>query len=396
VAHIGLNSIELFTGAGGLSLGMSKAGFTHRAVVEKDDYCCDTIRQNQALQTPLVRDWPLYPLDVSEFPFSEFVDKVDVIAGGPPCQPFSLGGKHRGQRDSRNLFPAVFNAVRTVRPRAVLIENVKGLLRRKFADYVELITLQLSYPEIVQREGETWREHLKTLERYHTQGDKGGLRYNVVFRLLNASNYGVPQRRERVFFVAIRSDQNIAWSFPEATHSADGLLWDKWVTGDYWERHKITKRRRPKAPARSKNRIDRLRSEWLIGPESWRTVRDAISDLPAPQSRAAAKVANHKYIPGARSYKGHTGSPIDEPAKALKAGDHGVPGGENMVLDNDGQVRYFTVRESARIQTFPDDYIFHGTWTETMRQLGNAVPVGLAHAIAKDLRDKLLGIGSRD
>ena len=91
----------------------------------------------------------------------------------------------------------------------------------------------------------------------------------------------------------------------------------------------------------------------------------------------------HRFQPGARAYAGHTGSSIDEPAKALKAGDHGVPGGENMLRRTDGSVRYFTVRESARIQTFPDNFIFEGTWSETMRQLGNAVPVKLAAVMAR-------------
>lgn len=88
---------------------------------------------------------------------------------------------------------------------------------------------------------------------------------------------------------------------------------------------------------------------------------------------------------GARIYKGHTGSPLDEPAKTLKAGDHGVPGGENMVAFPDGSVRYFTIRESARLQSFPDSYVFPGSWTESMRQLGNAVPVKLAHMLGQSI-----------
>lgn len=96
-------------------------------------------------------------------------------------------------------------------------------------------------------------------------------------------------------------------------------------------------------------------------------------------------IANHVFNPGARSYPGHTGSPLDEPGKTLKAGDHGVPGGENMLLRPDGSVRYFTVREAARLQTFPDDYVFRGSWSETMRQLGNAVPVRLAQVIASSV-----------
>ncbi|MDQ7058252.1 MAG: DNA cytosine methyltransferase [Ghiorsea sp.] len=94
---------------------------------------------------------------------------------------------------------------------------------------------------------------------------------------------------------------------------------------------------------------------------------------------------NHKFRNGAKSYPGHTGSPIDEPSKTLKAGDHGVPGGENMIRYNDNSIRYFTVREAARLQTFPDDYHLSGVWSECMRQLGNAVPVSLAEVVAQSV-----------
>ena len=125
--------------------------------------------------------------------------------------------------------------------------------------------------------------------------------------------------------------------------------------------------------------------------EPWLTVRDAISDLPDPElaSGTALDFHDHRFQPGARSYPGHTGSPLDEPGKTLKAGVHGVPGGENMLRRPDGSVRYFTIRESARLQTFPDDMVFHGSWTETMRQLGNAVPCQLARILATGVRDKL-------
>jgi DNA (cytosine-5)-methyltransferase 1 len=116
-----------------------------------------------------------------------------------------------------------------------------------------------------------------------------------------------------------------------------------------------------------------------------------LHDLPDPerQPTASTKHSNHRFQPGAKSYPGHTGSPLDEPAKTLKAGVHGVPGGENMLLRPDGTVRYFTVRESARLQTFPDDYCFTSSWTEAMRQIGNAVPVTLANLIGNNVADKL-------
>jgi DNA (cytosine-5)-methyltransferase 1 len=118
----------------------------------------------------------------------------------------------------------------------------------------------------------------------------------------------------------------------------------------------------------------------------WQTVRDAISDLPDPRDlKAASHVDNHVFRDGARVYAGHSGSKLDEPSKTIKAGAHGVPGGENMVVLDDGSVRYYTVRESARVQTFPDDYLFSASWTESMRQIGNAVPVKLARIVGESV-----------
>jgi DNA (cytosine-5)-methyltransferase 1 len=229
------------------------------------------------------------------------------------------------------------------------------------------------------------------LERHHTSR-RENTEYNVVFRLLNAANYGVPQRRERVFLVGFRSDLGVEWSFPEGDYSESALLRSQWITGEYWERHKVAKRKRPQLAERQVARIERLRGDYLFDAEKlpWLTVRDAISDLADPERTPRNGIANHIFNPGARSYKGHTGSPLDEPAKTLKAGDHGVPGGENMLARVDGSVRYFTVREAARLQTFPDDYTFRGAWTEAMRQLGNAVPVRLAETVARSVAEILL------
>jgi DNA (cytosine-5)-methyltransferase 1 len=386
-----MRSVELFTGAGGLALGIEGAGFHHDTVIERDKFCCDTIRENQARGFACLRGWRLFSGDVRDFDYRTVTCDVDLLAGGPPCQPFSIGGKHKAHQDRRDMFPEMVRALRELKPRAVLVENVKGLTRKTFANYFSYIQLQLSHPEVVKKPEEEWPEHRARLEQHHTKGKWRGLEYNVVSRLVNAANYGVPQKRERVFFVGLRSDLGLEWTFPEETHSMDSLLIDQWVTGDYWERHEVAKKKRPAPSPRVAARVELIGSQSpmdLFATRPWRTVRDVISDLPDPE-RGQNSIPNHTHNPGARSYIGHTGSPVDEPAKALKAGDHGVPGGENTVVLPDGRVRYFTVRESARVQTFPDDYVFHGSWTEAMRQLGNAVPVALAETMANRISSRL-------
>ncbi len=385
-----MRSVELFAGAGGLAIGMAQAGFHHAAVVEWNSDACETFRDNQRHHTHHVEEWPLHEGDVRQFNYAALRDEVMVVSGGPPCQPFSMGGKHRGHMDERDMFPEAVRAVRELRPQAFIFENVKGIKRETFSTYFEYIRLQLTYPGLVRKPGETWGEHCRRLEKHHTS-HRGSSEYNVVAELLNAANYGVPQRRERVFIVGFRSDLGVGWCFPKTTHSEEVLLRSKWVLGDYWDRHKIAKKHRPLLEGRAVKRIERLRRGGLfdIGKAPWLTVRDAISDLPDPRRFPNNGIANHRFNPGAKSYIGHTGSRLDEPAKTLKAGDHGVPGGENMLAYTDGSVRYFTVREAARIQTFPDDYIFSGAWSEAMRQLGNAVPVRLAEVVARSVANSL-------
>lgn len=380
-----MKALELFAGAGGLALGTAKAGFKHVGVVEWNQDACDTIRENQSRGTKPVMHWPLFQTDIRKFDFKS-VGAIDLLAGGPPCQPFSMGGKHKGHKDERNMFPEAVRGVRELAPQALILENVKGLTRQSFSRYFEYIRLQNCYPELTRKGNEEWIDHLSRLERYHTKGKPSGLHYRVVTRLLNAADYGVPQRRERVFFVGFRSDLGLEWSFPKPTYSQDALLWDQWISGDYWERHGVSRRKRAEPSARVRSRVTQLREKGEKPAEKpWRTVRDALHGLPSPLSARASEIPNHKLNVGAKAYPGHTGSPLDEPAKTLKAGAHGVPGGENMLANPDGTVRYFTVRESARLQAFPDDYFFPGSWTEIMRQLGNAVPVTLGETVAKSV-----------
>ncbi len=393
-----MRSVELFAGGGGLALGLSRAGFRHEAVVELEKNACKTLRANKERGVAHVADWPIHAEDVAAFSFSGIASDVDLLAGGVPCQPFSAAGKAHGQADKRNMFPAMTRAVRELSPKAVLIENVKGLMRPGFEPYLNYVKDELRFPEIERRAGEGWADHHRRLHNHAQSARRAGLEYEVHCHLVNAADYGVPQWRERVLLVAFRRDLEIEWELPAATHSVEALLWSQCRTADYWERHGLSRR----TPAASTSRFESRRAalgQLKLLPDKrlpWRTTRDAFVGLLAlDEGDVAEGDPNHFLNPGARTYPRHTGSPLDEPAKTVKAGSHGVPGGENTVALDNGQTRYFSVRECARLQTFPDDWIFEGVWSRAMRQVGNAVPVDLAQIVAGSMRRALMRAGKQ-
>ena len=329
-----MNIIELFSGCGGLAKGMSLAGFHELALVELNEDACRSLRANF---NPSI----VWEGDIRSFDYSKY-QNVDAIVGGPPCQPFSLGGKAKAHNDARDMFPEAARAIGEVKPKAFLFENVKGLLRPSFQSYFKYIILRLTYPDFRKKEAETWQEHAHRLSILDFDSYRG-TKYRVCYRLVNAADYGVPQIRERVIIVGFRSDCPNTWKWPAKTNERG----------------------------------------------NWKTLGEAIQSVPTPVKRPPGKLWDNILREGARTYPGHTGSPIDQPAKTIKAGAHGVPGGENMIAFPDGSVRYMSVREAKLVQTFPDDYIIYGTWSEAMRQIGNAVPVRLAKIMGEALYSAL-------
>ena len=376
-----MRTLEIFSGAGGLAKGLELAGFQHSALVELNKHACASLSANFAADK-------VFFGDIKDFDLSD-LNAIDIVAGGPPCQPFSLGGKHKADQDSRDMFPYAINAIEKLAPKAFIFENVKGLLRPSFADYFDYILLRLTYPGFLAKPSMNWQDHLTQLRKI-SEISYAGTQYNVQFKLINSADYGVPQTRERVIIVGVRADLESDWAFPEPTHSEDRLLWDMHVTGEYWKRHNIAEAQRPAVDVSTQETINRLQERYgLFEPElkPWQTVRDALHDIPHPSDNHG--IDDHIFKDGARRYVGHTGSYIDWPSKTIKAGAHGVPGGENMIRYTDNNIRYFTVFEAKRIQTFPDDFVIKGAWGEAMRQIGNAVPVQLAKIIGNKLSETL-------
>lgn len=373
-----MKSVEIFAGAGGLALGLEQAGFSPVALFENNPRSCATLRLNRPL-------WNVVEADVRSVGFSG-LGGVDLLAGGPPCQPFSRGGLAHGFVDERDMFPHGIRAVKEIAPRAFLFENVQGLLRPAFREYVEYIKLRLSFPFFPIPKKAPWCEQLEALRRMKKPSpNPAEPTYQVGIYLVDAADYGVPQRRHRVFIMGFRSDSCAELDFPAPTHSLESLVRSQWVDLTYWKDHSIIKPNKPFPKI-----VIPLPPSCVVGQKvrpRWQTVRDAISDLPHPKLNR--RYQNHIYHRGAKAYPGHSGSRWDSPAKAIKSGVHGVPGGENMMVYPNGKVRYFSVREAARLQTFPDNYIFEGPWSEGMRQIGNAVPVLLSRIIGTSIMSAL-------
>lgn len=409
-------SVELFAGGGGLAMAVEHAGFRPLLFNEFAKRACETLAANCATaiddgSTPTVplggERPPLIVGDVRKVDFEYLRDRVDVLAGGPPCQPFSLGGVARGDEDDRNGFPHMFRAIREMRPKAVICENVRGLLRPSFKPYFDYIKRELSLPFEERAEGSQWRDHDEILrhmeESAHILDEE---RYDVEHFPVNAADYGVPQIRNRVILIAFRRDLGVDMQrfkdLVRPTHS-DASLYEDMRNGSYWNRHpEVPHAVRERVMARIPAAQDSLLSSEAPRLAPWRTLRDALKGIDGqpplpdiPPSLLDRKEHNlggftdHIGWPDARIYPGHTPNELDKPAKTVKAGVHGVPGGESVMLLDDGTHRYMSVRETARVMTFPDDWRLAGPRGEKMRQLGNAVPVLLGQAFAQGVATAL-------
>ncbi|MGB8416770.1 DNA cytosine methyltransferase [Paraburkholderia sp.] len=358
--------VELFAGCGGMAKGLENAGFHHLVMAEFNAAACETLRANY-LGSNDSESPHILEADVRTVDWTSYLG-VDLVAGGPPCQPFSNGGRAAGPEDARDMWPEAIRAVREMQPRAFLFENVKGLLRPAFSEYFSQI--------------------LRCLEQGGFEESRDTASYHVAVTRVNAADYGAPQKRERVLIAGLRLDCGTLSPFPAKTHSARRLDFEKWTTGEYWQRHDL-----PRPDDDTTARAARAQILEVMYPSqppeeaAWLTCRDAFLGLGAPSFDAAP--SGHEPRGAGKQYKGHSGSPIDEPAKTLKAGVHGVPGGENMVVDLDGTSRHFTTREAARLQGLPDTFELPGSWSQAMRQLGNAVPVQLATTAGRWLASAL-------
>lgn len=287
--------LELCAGMGGMALGLKQAGFEHVLLVERDARAAATLRANGFGAA-------VEEADVATVDFRAYGGgKVDLVAGGVPCTPFSVAGKRRGADDPRDLWPHAVRAVREVAPRAFLFENSAAMASATHAPHLARLVSQFE-----------------------------SLGYTVAAHVVDAAHYGVPQHRRRLLLVGCVAGQTYQAPTPSTPPT---------------------------------------------------TLREALASLGPPSS-----VAGH-VVHGAtaRSYKGHTPSSLDRPAKAVVAGVHGCPGGANTVRLDDGSVRYLTPRELARVQTLPDDYVLPTTWSVAVRQLGNAAPPALVRAFAAPL-----------
>lgn len=349
----GLTAISLFTGAGGLDYGFEAAGFRTAVALELDPRCCQTLRSN--------RSWPVIQKDIATVPTSELlaaaglkVGEADVLIGGPPCQPFSksgfwVSGEARRLNDPRaSTLEGYLRVLAEVQPKAFLLENVEGLGFRGKDEGLQLINRRLA-----------------------AINDAYGTQYRANIETLNAADFGVPQVRRRMFVIGSRDGNS--FSFPSPTHvnSRDAQPGDN---------HR-----------------------------SYLTAWDALHDLPSPVGAEASLKGKWAdllpTIPEGYNYLWHTdrgeGEPLfgwrrrfwsfllklakDQPSWTIQA----QPGPATGPFHWNN--RRLTMREMARLQTFPDDVQILGSLADAQRQLGNAVPSLLAEALARAIAKQLLG-----
>jgi DNA (cytosine-5)-methyltransferase 1 len=309
------SSFEMCAGAGGQALGLEIAGFGHAGLIENDEAACNTLRLNRPEWNVIEHDL-FQPLKLA--PFKD----VDLLAGGLPCPPFSVAGKQLGEKDERNLFNVGVNYVDALRPKAVMFENVRGMLGPSFADY-----------------------------RAWIDGRLRKMGYEPGWKLLHASDFGVPQLRPRVVLVAVKKEFASGFSWPEP----EGI-----------------------APTVGNTLHD------LMGENGWKGVK---------AWRAGAQKIAPTVVGGSKKH----GGPDLGPTRARKAwaelGVNGIGIADQAPEKGFAGMPKLTVRMVARIQGFPDDWGLWGGKTARYRQVGNAFPPPVAAAVGRQIA-KALGVKS--
>lgn len=325
-------SVELFAGAGGLALGMHLAGFRHVLLNEMDAMACQTLRRNHP-------EWNVLEGDIHQVDFTPLRGHVDFLSGGFPCQAFSYAGKKGGLEDARGtLFFELARAVREIQPKVFMGENVKGLLSHddgKTLDVIRNAIAELGY----------------TL---------------VEPRVLKAIMYQVPQKRERLILVAVRNDitQQIQFRWPDP-YKRVMTLRDAFYAGELFP-------------------VDVPASDGQAYPEKKRRVMEMVPEggdwRDLPEEVQKEYMGASFYLGGGKTGMARRLS-LDEPSLTLTC----APAQKQTERCHPIETRPLTVREYARIQTFPDEWIFEGNLTAQYKQIGNAVPVNLSYAIGRSL-----------
>lgn len=305
---MGLSSLEICAGAGGQALGIEQAGFEHVSLVEIESPACQTLRINRP-------HWNVTEGDLHHYSAEKWKG-VELLAGGVPCPPFSKAGKQLGREDERDLFPEAIRLVSECKPQAVMLENVRGLLDSVFDDY-----------------------------RAKIISDLKKLGYIAEWRLLNASDFGVPQLRPRVVFVALKKEAASHFNWPSAL-----------VTPP---------------PTVGEALYDLMAENGWRGAKKW---RDIACDI-APTLVGGSKKHGGPDLGPTRAKKAWASIGVDGMGIADAAPESGFIGMPRL-----------TVRMAARIQGFPDDWQFSGKKTASYRQIGNAFPPPVARAVGAQIQ----------
>jgi DNA (cytosine-5)-methyltransferase 1 len=383
-------SIEICAGAGGQAIGLHQAGFGHLALVELDPHAAATLQLNVASHPAWAWEREhcdvLPPTDVKEFARDTHLEKsgaliqergLDLLAGGVPCPPFSHAGKQLGKDDERDLFPAMLKLVKDLSPRAVMIENVRGIMDPKFSDYRDWIKAKLQSGWYRGDDGQmVWEE---------------GLGYQVCeWGILESSDFGVPQLRPRAILVAFRKDilEDLKYEWPTPTHEdhvsvAEALeksmyaRYEPYFEGADAERaQRAYERWLTKAQERHKELIEKGGgiAPTLVGGSK----KHGGADLGPSRAKAAWKQLGINALGVA-----------NDPETCKKKGTEG-----RDLFGPDGPM--LTVQQAAIIQGFPPEWQFTGGKTAQYRQVGNAFPPPVARAVGESIAETLRAARERD